>query len=123
MVTWYSYGCCSITGRMTVTTLEPVGRLILLRSLLCQSTGVTSLAPLSGLTELRELNASNTKVSDLKPLAGKSAATNVAAISTKNTPAAAMPASLRRGEGACSRSSVDDVSITANASSTTMPPT
>jgi Leucine-rich repeat (LRR) protein len=60
----------SITGRMTMNTLDPLSKLILLRNLQCQSTGITSLDPLSGLTELKVINASNTKVADLKPLSG-----------------------------------------------------
>jgi Leucine-rich repeat (LRR) protein len=60
----------NIAGRMTLTSLAPLSKLILLRNLQCQSTGITSLDPLKDLTELRVLNASNTKVADLKPLAG-----------------------------------------------------
>ncbi len=60
----------NIIGRMTVTTLAPLSKLILLRNLQCQSTGITSLDPLKDLTELKVLNASNTKVADLKPLSG-----------------------------------------------------
>ena len=60
----------NITGRMTVTSLDPLGKLILLRNLQCQSTGISSLAPLSELSELQAINASNTKIADLHPLAG-----------------------------------------------------
>ncbi|MCX6306049.1 MAG: leucine-rich repeat domain-containing protein [Bacteroidetes bacterium] len=60
----------SIVGRVTMTTLAPLSKLILLRNLQCQSTGITSLDPLKDLTELKVLNASNTKVADLKPLSG-----------------------------------------------------
>jgi len=60
----------NIIGRMTVTTLAPLSKLILLRNLQCQSTGITSLDPLKDLTELKVLNASNTKVAGLEPLSG-----------------------------------------------------
>jgi len=60
----------NITGRMTITSLAPLSRLILLRNLQCQSTGITSLDPLKDLTELKVLNASNTKITSLQPLSG-----------------------------------------------------
>jgi len=60
----------NIIGRMTVTSLDPMSRLILLRNLQCQSTGIASLDPLKDLTELKILNASNTKIADLTPLSG-----------------------------------------------------
>ena len=60
----------NIIGRMSVTSLAPLSKLILLRNLQCQSTGITSLDPLKDLTELKVLNASNTKVADLKPMSG-----------------------------------------------------
>jgi len=60
----------NITGRMTVTTLGPLVRLILLRNLQCQSTGITSLDPLKDLSELKVINASNTKVASVQPLSG-----------------------------------------------------
>lgn len=60
----------NIIGRMTVTSLAPLSKLILLRNLQCQSTGITSLDPLKDLTELKVLNASNTKVAGLQPLFG-----------------------------------------------------
>ncbi|MEI7724601.1 MAG: leucine-rich repeat domain-containing protein [Bacteroidota bacterium] len=60
----------NIIGRMSVTSLVPLSKLILLRNLQCQSTGVTSFDPLKDLTELKALNASNTKVADLHPLSG-----------------------------------------------------
>jgi Leucine-rich repeat (LRR) protein len=63
----------NITGRMAVTSLAPLAKLILLRNLQCQSTGITSLDPLKDLTELKVLNASNTKVSALLPLSGVAA--------------------------------------------------
>ncbi|MDP1621514.1 MAG: hypothetical protein Q8M08_04155 [Bacteroidales bacterium] len=60
----------NIIGRMTVTSLAPLSKLILLRNLQCQSTGITSLDPLKDLTELKVLNASNTNVEGLQPLSG-----------------------------------------------------
>jgi Leucine-rich repeat (LRR) protein len=60
----------NIIGRMTVTSLAPLSKLILLRNLQCQSTGITSFDPLKDLTELKVLNASNTKVAALQPLSG-----------------------------------------------------
>lgn len=60
----------NITGRMSVTSLEPLRQLILLRNLQCQNTGVTSLDPLADLTELKVVNVSGTKVSNLAPLKG-----------------------------------------------------
>ncbi|HPS61946.1 MAG TPA: leucine-rich repeat domain-containing protein [Bacteroidales bacterium] len=62
----------NITGRMSVVSLEPLSRLILLRTLHCQSTGISSLDPLKDLTELKMLNASNTKITSLRPLSGLS---------------------------------------------------
>ena len=58
----------NIAGRMGITSLDPLDRLILLRSLSCQSTGITNLGPLKELTEIRTLNASNTKISDVEAL-------------------------------------------------------
>jgi len=58
----------NIAGRTSVKGLEPLSRLILLRNLQCQSTGITALDPLQELTELKVLNAVNTKISSLKPL-------------------------------------------------------
>ena len=60
----------NIIGRMTVTSLAPLSKLILLRNLQCQSTGITSLDPLKDLTELTVLNTSNTKISGLQSLSG-----------------------------------------------------
>jgi hypothetical protein len=60
----------NIIGRMSVTSLQPISKLILLRNLQCQSTGITSLDPLKDLTELKVLNASNTKIANLQPLSG-----------------------------------------------------
>ena len=60
----------NIAGRMSITSLEPLRKIILLRSLNCQSTGISSLAPLSDLGELQVINTSNTKVADLQPLSG-----------------------------------------------------
>lgn len=58
----------NITGRMGIDNLEPVRKLILLRSLQAQSTGITSIEPLSGLKGLKQLNLANTKVAALAPL-------------------------------------------------------
>ncbi|MEI7896010.1 MAG: hypothetical protein WCJ26_03160 [bacterium] len=60
----------NITGRMSVTSLAPLSRLILLRNLQCQSTGITSVDPLKDLTELKVLNASNTKLTGVQGLSG-----------------------------------------------------
>ncbi len=60
----------NITGRMSVTSLEPLSRLILLQNLQCQSSGITLLDPLKDLTELKVINASNTRVAGLKALSG-----------------------------------------------------
>ncbi|MFZ4521444.1 MAG: leucine-rich repeat domain-containing protein [Bacteroidales bacterium] len=60
----------NIAGRMTVTSLAPLSKLILLRNLQCQSSGISTLDPLKDLTELKVLNSSNTKVSALQPLSG-----------------------------------------------------
>ncbi len=60
----------NVSGRMSVTSLAPLSKLILLRTLQCQSSGITSLDPLKDLTELKVLNASNTKVAGLQPLTG-----------------------------------------------------
>ncbi len=59
----------NVTGRLALTSLAPLSRLILLRFLQCQSTGITTLDPLKDLTELKFLNASNTRISSLGPLA------------------------------------------------------
>lgn len=59
----------NIAGRVSITSLDPLSMLILLRHLQCQTTGVASLAPLKELSELSYLNASSTKVADLVPLA------------------------------------------------------
>lgn len=60
----------NITGRISVTSLAPLSKLILLRNLQCQSTGITSLDPLKDLTELKVVNAANTKIAGLQPLSG-----------------------------------------------------
>ncbi len=60
----------NITGRMTMTSLGPISKLILLRNLQCQSTAITSLDALKELTELKVLNISNTKIANLQPLSG-----------------------------------------------------
>ena len=75
----------NVSGRMTVTSLAPLSKLILLRNLQCQSTGVTLLDPLKELTELKVLNASNTKIAGLQPLSGIAA---LETIHIDNTPVA-----------------------------------
>ncbi len=60
----------NIGGRMTIVSLDPLQKLILLRNLQCQSSGISSLAPLSALSELKVINASNTKVADVLALSG-----------------------------------------------------
>lgn len=58
----------NITGRTSITSLEPLRQLILLRSLHMASSGITSLEPLSELTEIRVAVMNNTKVAGLAPL-------------------------------------------------------
>ena len=60
----------NINGRVTISSLEPLKRLIMLRQLHCQSTAVTDLTPLSELSDLHLINASNTRISGIKPLSG-----------------------------------------------------
>ncbi|MEI6173738.1 MAG: leucine-rich repeat domain-containing protein [Bacteroidota bacterium] len=72
----------NIIGRMSVTSLQPLEELILLRNLQCQSTGITSLDPLKDLTEIKVLNASNTKIASLQPLSGT---TNLSILNIDNT--------------------------------------
>lgn len=60
----------NITGRLAITSLYPLQKLILLRNLQCQSTGISSFDPLSGLKALTTINAANTKVNKVQPLSG-----------------------------------------------------
>ncbi|MEI7499512.1 MAG: hypothetical protein WCK84_03595 [Bacteroidota bacterium] len=72
----------NIIGRMSVISLQPLSKLILLRNLQCQSTGVTLLDPLKDLSELKIINASNTKIASLQPLSGIS---NLEVLNIDNT--------------------------------------
>jgi Leucine-rich repeat (LRR) protein len=58
-----------ISGRMAITSLDPVSKLTRLRSIEFANTSVTSLEPLKDLLELTVINATNTKISSLQPLA------------------------------------------------------
>lgn len=60
----------NITGRLAITSLYPLQKLVLLRNLQCQSTGITGFDPLSGLKALTTINAANTKVNKVQPLSG-----------------------------------------------------
>jgi hypothetical protein len=62
----------NVTGRATITSLDPLSKMILMRRLYFPSTGVTSLEPLKELTELKTISMNNTKVSNLQPLTGSS---------------------------------------------------
>ena len=62
----------NITGRATIASLDPLSKMILLKTLYCPTTGITSLDPLKDLTELKVINASNTKITGLQPLSGSS---------------------------------------------------
>lgn len=67
----------NISGRMNITSLAPLGQLIMLRSLHCQSTGIIDFEPLRNLTEIQTLNAANTSVANLAPLSGLLALENL----------------------------------------------
>lgn len=58
----------NITGRMSITTLDPLKKLILLENLQCKSSGISDLTPLKDLSELKILNVSNTAVASVEPL-------------------------------------------------------
>jgi hypothetical protein len=58
-----------ISGRMAITSLDPVSILTRLRVLLCPNTSITSLDPLKDLHELTQINANNTKITNIQPLA------------------------------------------------------
>jgi len=60
----------NINGRVSVTSLEPLARFIMLKNLQCQSTSIDNLTPLELLADLTVINADNTKIADLKPLSG-----------------------------------------------------
>lgn len=57
-----------ISGRMAITSLDPVSKLSQLRILECANTSVTSFEPLKDLLELSEINATSTKISSVQPL-------------------------------------------------------
>jgi len=58
----------NISGRMAITSLDPVSKLSQLRILDCANTSVSNLEPLKDLVELRMLNANNTKISSVQSL-------------------------------------------------------
>ncbi|MDP4280933.1 MAG: leucine-rich repeat domain-containing protein [Bacteroidota bacterium] len=58
----------SITGRVSLASLDPVKELSQLRSIDLASTSVNDLTPLADLMELRHINASNSAVLSLDPL-------------------------------------------------------
>lgn len=60
----------NVSGRLSISTLEPVSVFVQLHYLDCSSTGVTSLDPLKDLKEMKVLSFSNTKVTSLEPLSG-----------------------------------------------------
>lgn len=57
-----------ISGRMSITSLDPVSKLTQLRILECANTSVTSLEPVKDLFELTKINATNTKIPSVQPL-------------------------------------------------------
>ncbi len=59
-----------ISGRMAITSLDPVSKLTRLRVLECANTSVTSFEPLKDLAELTRINATNTRVPSVQPLSG-----------------------------------------------------
>lgn len=60
----------NITGRTAITSLAPLGKMILLHRLYLASTGITTLDPLKELTELKTVSINTTKIKDLQPLTG-----------------------------------------------------
>ncbi|MCX6247307.1 MAG: hypothetical protein NTW10_06210 [Bacteroidetes bacterium] len=58
----------NISGRMAITSLDPVSKFTQLRILECANTGVTSLDPLKELMEITRIDAKNTKVAGVQPL-------------------------------------------------------
>ena len=58
----------NISGRMAITSLEPVSKLTQLRILECANTAVNSLDPLRDLLEITMINVINTKVLNVQPL-------------------------------------------------------
>ena len=58
----------NISGRMAITTLDPVSKLTILRVLECANTTINSMEPLKELQDLRRINVTNTKISSVQPL-------------------------------------------------------
>jgi len=58
----------NISGRMAITSLDPVAKLTQLRIVECANTAVISLEPLKDLLEITMVNATNTKISSVQPL-------------------------------------------------------
>jgi hypothetical protein len=58
-----------ISGRMAITSLDPVSILTRLSVMLCPNTSIISLDPLKDLHELTQINANNTKITSVQPLA------------------------------------------------------
>jgi Leucine-rich repeat (LRR) protein len=73
----------NITGRKSISSLDPVSMLSRLRVMECASTAVTSFEPLRNLRELTLINANNTKVATVEPL---SSLKNLILLSIDNTP-------------------------------------
>jgi Leucine-rich repeat (LRR) protein len=59
----------NISGRMAITSLDPLTKLTQIRVIECANTGVTSLDPLKDLLEITRITANNTKVPSVQPLA------------------------------------------------------
>jgi hypothetical protein len=57
-----------ISGRMAITSLDPVSKLTRLRILEFANTSVSNLEPLKDLLELTKINATNTKIPSVQPL-------------------------------------------------------
>ncbi len=72
----------NISGRMTITSLDPVSKLTQLRILECANTAVNSLEPLKDLLEITLINATNTKVPSVQPL---SKLTNLSVLTIDHT--------------------------------------
>jgi Leucine-rich repeat (LRR) protein len=58
----------NISGRMSITSLDPVSKLTQLRILECANSAIASFDPIMDLLELTVINATNTKVSTVQPL-------------------------------------------------------
>jgi Leucine-rich repeat (LRR) protein len=58
----------NISGRMSITSLDPISKLTQLRILECANTAIASFDPIKDLLELKVINATNTKVSTVQPL-------------------------------------------------------